>query len=307
VIGDFNGWRRDAHPAGARRRGDLGRGTSPGPSPAPLQVPASAGAAPPGTRPTRTPTTWSRPPAGGAGRPGWQRRDEPRLRLGRLGLDGAAEGARLAGPAGLRLRGPPRLLAAQAARREPLLPRDRRAAGGPRPAPRVHPRRAAPRDGAPVLRLVGVPGRRVLRADVPLREPAGPDAPRGHPPPARDRGPPRLGARPLRPGPPGPLELRRHPPLRAHRPPHAHAPGLGDVRVRLREAGRPELPPLQRPLLARPLPPRRPPRGRRRQHALPRLLPHGVDPERLRRAREPRGHPTSSSASTRRSTPTTRR
>ena len=35
--------------------------------------------------------------------------------------------------------------------------------------PRFHPRRVAPGDGAPVLRLVGLPGDRVLRPDRPLR------------------------------------------------------------------------------------------------------------------------------------------
>ena len=49
------------------------------------------------------------------------------------------------------------------------LRRARRSARRPRPQPRFHPRRAAPGDGASVLRLVGLPGDRVLRPDRSLR------------------------------------------------------------------------------------------------------------------------------------------
>ena len=45
------------------------------------------------------------------------------------------------------------------------LPRPRAAARRPRARPRLHPRRAAAGHGAPVLRLVGLPDDRLLRAD----------------------------------------------------------------------------------------------------------------------------------------------
>ena len=60
---------------------------------------------------------------------------------------------------GVDLRGPPRVVGPSPRARAPLPPL--RGAGRPprrpRRGPRVHPRRAAPGDGAPVLRLVGVP------------------------------------------------------------------------------------------------------------------------------------------------------
>ncbi len=84
--------------------------------------------------------------------------------------------------------------------------------------------------------------------------------------------------------------LRRHPPLRARGPPARRAPGLGDEDLQLRPGRGEELPPGQRPLLARALPHRRPPRQRRRLDALPRLFAQSgrVAAERLRRQREPR-------------------
>src|SRR5947209_7231480 len=62
------------------------------------------------------------------------------------------------------------------------------------PAHGVHPRRVPAADGAPVLRLVGLPDDRLLRPDQPLRHAAGPDVPDRLPAPARHRGDPRLGA-----------------------------------------------------------------------------------------------------------------
>src|SRR5690606_13955636 len=190
-----------------------------------------------------------------------------------------------------RLRGPPRLVAAPRAWREPLLPRDRRTAGRPRRTPRLHARRTPAHHRAPVLRLLGVPDPRLLRPDVPLRGPAGLHVPRGHAPPTRPRRHPRLGPRPLRHRPTGPHALRRHAALRGGRRADAPPPRLGHLRLRLRQAGRPELPALLRPLLARPLPRGRPPRGRRGEHALPRLQPGRVDAERPRRTRKPGGDP----------------
>ncbi len=54
-------------------------------------------------------------------------------------------------------------------RRWPRVRRARRSARRPRPEPRFHPRRAASRDGASVLRIVGLPGHGVLRADRSIR------------------------------------------------------------------------------------------------------------------------------------------
>ena len=69
-------------------------------------------------------------------------------------------------PADVRLRGPPRLLAAEPAGGQPLadVPRARRRARRLRRRPRLHARRADAGDGAPVQRLVGLPGDLVLRA-----------------------------------------------------------------------------------------------------------------------------------------------
>ena len=64
------------------------------------------------------------------------------------------------------LRGPPRLVAAEPARGQPLahLPRAGRRAGRLRERHGLHAHRAAAGDGAPVHRLVGLPGDRLLRA-----------------------------------------------------------------------------------------------------------------------------------------------
>ena len=90
---------------------------------------------------------------------------------------------------------------------------------------------------------------------------------------------------------PRPGLLRRHPPLRARGPPARRAPGLGHEDLQLRPGRGEELPPGQRPVLARALPHRRPPGRRRGLDALPRLLAEGrrVAAQRLRRQREPGG------------------
>jgi len=85
-------------------------------------------------------------------------------------------------------------------------------------ATRVHPRRAAAGNRAPVLRLVGLPDDRLLRADGALRHAAGLHVPRRRPPPARDRRDPRLGAISLPERRTRPCLFRRHLPLRARRP-----------------------------------------------------------------------------------------
>src|SRR5919201_2281883 len=83
----------------------------------------------------------------------------------------AAAVAGSAAQAAVDLRGAPRLVAAQPARGEPaaLVSRARRRALGLRARPRLHAHRAPARDGAPVRRLVGLPGDRLLRADVAIR------------------------------------------------------------------------------------------------------------------------------------------
>ena len=106
--------------------------------------------------------------------------------------------------------------------------------------------------------------------------------------------------------------LRRHAPLRARRPAPGLPPGLGQLHLQLRPARGAQLPALQRPLLARQVPRRRPARRRRRVDALPRLLAQAgrVDPEPVRRPREPRGDRLPAPAQRgrlRASTPTSRR
>ena len=72
--------------------------------------------------------------------------------------------------------------------------RDRAAARRAREAARLHARRAAAGDGASVLRLVGIPGQRLLRADVALRHAGRFPLLRRHAAPARHRRDARLGA-----------------------------------------------------------------------------------------------------------------
>ena len=156
---------------------------------------------------------------------------------------------------------------------------------------RLHPRRAAAGDGAPVLGLVGLPGQRLLRAHVaprhagrlpPVRRPAAP---------GRRRRDPRLGAGALPARRLGARPVRRHRALRARRPAPRRASRLGNARLQLRPHRGAELPRRERALLAALLPRRRSARRRRRLDALPRLLARArrVDPEPLRRQRGSRG------------------
>ena len=69
--------------------------------------------------------------------------------------------------------------------------------------------------------------------------------------------------------------LRRHRALRARGPAARRAPRLGDADLQLRPARGSQLPGRQRALLARGVPRRRAPGGRRRLDALPRLQPEG--------------------------------
>ena len=196
-------------------------------------------------------------------------------------------------------------MAAEPARGQPPadLPRAGRRAQRLRQGHGLHPHRAAAGDGAPVHGLVGLPGDGLLRPDAALRLARRPPRVRRPPAPERDRRDPRLGpgalpARRLRARP-----LRRHGAVRARRPAPRRAPGLGHAGLQLRPPRGPQLPRLQRPVLARGVPRRRHPRRRRGLDALPRLLAQrgrvGAQPVRRqrgpRRRRVPegvqRGHP----------------
>ena len=165
-----------------------------------------------------------------------------------------------------------------------------RTAGGPRRAPGVHARRTAPRRRAPLRRLVGLPGERVLRADGALRNAGRAPSLRRRAAPAGHRRDRRLGAGPLPQGRLEPCPLRRHGAVRARGSPPRGAPRLGDARVQLRPQRGPQLPRGQRALLVRGVPHRRAPRRRRGIDALPRLLAPGrrLDPEPARWPGEPR-------------------
>ena len=216
-----------------------------------------------------------------------------RVRVERRGVDGAAARPQRAGRAARHLRGAPGLVASHAGGRQPLarVPGDRTVAGRLRRRGRLHPRRAVADHGAPVLRLLGVPDDRLLLAHQSLRDAAGPDVPDRPPSPARDRRHPRLGAVALPDRRARPRLLRRRAPLRAPGSAAGLPPRLGQLHLQLRPQRGAQLPAEQRPLLARPVPCGRPSRGRRRLHALPRLLAprRRVDPQQVRRAGESRG------------------
>ena len=156
-----------------------------------------------------------------------------------------------------------------------------------REGPRLHARRAAARDGAPVQRLVGLPGHGLLRADRALRRPGRLPRVRRRAAPAGHRRDPRLGARALPARRLGARALRRHRALRARGPAPRRASRLGHARLQLRPERGAELPALERALLAARVPRRRPARRRGRVDALPRLLAQRrrVGAERVRRAR----------------------
>ncbi len=100
--------------------------------------------------------------------------------------------------------------------------------------------------------------------------------------------------------------LRRHAPVRARRHAQGVPPGLEELHLQLRPPRGAQLPDLERHVLARRLPRRRPAGGRRRLHALPGLLaaqPASGSPTTTAAARTWRPS-TSCAASTRRSTST---
>ncbi len=165
-------------------------------------------------------------------------------------------------------------------------------AGAVREGAGLHAHRAAAGDGASVLGLVGLPGARLLRADQPVRPARGLQVLRRRLPPGRARRHPRLGARALSEGRARPGALRRHGALRARRSAAGRAPGLGHADLQLRPQRGPELPAVERAVLARGVSRRRPARGRGRVDAVPGLLAPATGewiPNRYRRPREPRG------------------
>ncbi len=207
------------------------------------------------------------------------------LHLGRRGVARPTPPSpRPQGPV-LRLRAPSRLLAPGS---------DVPPAG--RTTPRIHqglglhPRRTDAGRRAPLRRLMGLPGHRLLRPDRPPRHPRRLQVPRRLAAPGRYRRPHGLGAGPLPARRLGVGRVRRPPPVRARGPAPRRAPRLGHPGVRLRPPRGPQLPCGERRLLVRGVPHRRPARGRGRLDALPRLLTRArpVDPERARRPGEPR-------------------
>ncbi len=148
-----------------------------------LQVPRSsrAAAAAGSTRPTRSRSTprcrraphrWSgRSTTSGATRSGWRPRARPQRARTRRSRSTRCTSAR----GGARRSGRSLLATASSRTCSP----DYVAELG------LHARRAAAGHGAPVLRLVGLPDDRLLRADQPLRHAAGPDVPDRPPAPAR--------------------------------------------------------------------------------------------------------------------------
>src|SRR5207245_7429710 len=158
-------------------------------------------------------------------------REPRRLPVARRGL------ARRAGPtppaprAAVDLRSAPRLVAARARGGRPLprLSRAGRPARGLRRRDGLHPRRAPARDGAPVLRLVGLSDDRLLRALAALRRPKRFHGLRGPSPPSRGPRNPRLGAGALSARPARARLLGRHPPLRARDPRQREHPDWGTL------------------------------------------------------------------------------
>src|SRR5690606_8981656 len=187
----------------------------------------------PGTATTR----WTRRTRSGSctrsrpARPAWS---------GTWATSGAMPSGWSAGPARaprrahVHLRGAPRLLDARAGEPVPALPGAGAQTRGLRDRDGLHPRGAAPGHGAPVLRVVGLPGHRLLRADPQVRRAPGLHVPDRPPAPARDRRDPGLGALPLPLRPARPRLLRRYRALRARGPAQGVPPGLEQPDLQLR-------------------------------------------------------------------------
>ena len=122
------------------------------------------------------------------------------------------------------LRDAPRLLEEALGRRRLLLCAARRRPGPLPRRPRLHPRGVPAGDGAPVRRVVGLPGHVVLRADRAVRRPRRLPLPRRPAAPGRHRRDRRLGARAL---PQGHLRARRA--STAHRSTRTPTPRAGST------------------------------------------------------------------------------
>ncbi len=191
MVGDFNGWDEKACPLKPRwDSSGIWEGFVPGvrPGALPDSFPFARRRGPEG-RPLR-------PPLGGAARDGLDGLGEF-SRLGRRPVDGRACRAEGPGEPPFDLRSASRFLEARCRRAVPVLARDGPSSGRVRRGDGLHPRGVDARDGAPLLRLLGIPGDRVFRPHEPVREPRGPDVPRRHPSQGGDRRDPGLGALPL--------------------------------------------------------------------------------------------------------------
>ncbi len=270
VMGDFNGWSREADPLQPRASSGIWEGFVPGIGSGAVYkfhiVARGTGYRVDKGDPFAA--WWEVPPEDR------ERRVGHLVRLGRRRVDGLARAAERARRADQRLRDAPRLVDAG---RGPhaRVPRHRPALGRAPQGAELHSRRAAAGDGAPLLRLVGLPVDRLLRADEPVRDAAGPHGDDRPAPQRGDRRDPGLGALALRLGRARPRVLRWDAPVRARRPAAGLSPRLGKLHLQLRPQRGPQLPALERDALARAVPRRRAARGRGRLDALPRLLAQG--------------------------------
>ncbi len=156
----------------------------------------------------------------------------------------------------------------------------------------LHAHRIDAHHGASVRRFLGLSDRRLFRRHQPLRHAGRFHVFRRPLPSGRPRRDSRLDSRAFPARRPRPGLLRRHPSLRTRRSAPRRASGLGHARLQLRPQRSAEFPPLQRALLGRQVSHRRPARGRRRFHALSRLLAprRRMDSQCFRRTRKSGSH-----------------